>query len=162
MSNFDVTDDMRHIHQYLGENVRFADAKAAVVSAWTGGTIAWLISRIAELLKGGPIAGPAWLVCGVALLILAGSFFFSIMVITPVLKSKNDGGGFVFWGDILRLGKADFKKKILTATAEDAREQLALHIFQLAEICSTKFARVRIAIFGAVVGTALTGLTLFL
>lgn len=129
-------------HDYIGEYVRFSDAKAAIVLTISGALIGslWTI-KAHDLFLNTPIrqwSGATWLSL-VSFLALAASMISGISAIAPRFwkgKTRNP----VFWDGVVEYGSAEayfdwFRSQDRSSLARE----LAHQVFSLSLVCSAKY-----------------------
>jgi len=141
-------------HSYVSDYIRFADAKAGAVIAWSTTVGGALIAK-------GFYDGSAcpwhsiWRLAGLALLI-AGALS-AIAAIGPRLRTSQTRG-FIFWESVLgHGGKAGFTTAAKSITEGEALKHVAEHLFDLAAICRRKYWWVNLGILLALAGSAVSG-----
>jgi hypothetical protein len=150
------------IHQYLREYIALADQKAAFAFAAVTATLAYLASQNAFQLIGLGPSAPVWswraftgLPAAAALVASACS---AIAVVAPRLK-RNDrvSPGTIFWEDIVSYANSrEYSSAVESLTKLQAAEQVRLHCFTLAQICSRKYRILNRSIWIGVGGFGLT------
>ncbi|MBV9124412.1 MAG: hypothetical protein JO112_13715 [Planctomycetes bacterium] len=154
-------------HEYTGELIRFADAKASVILALTTGLLTILFGAKIQrhflkislnltqqdtrdiLLAAGSLG---------SLVSLAVAIGFAISVVVP-RAGKAGRNSLLFWQGILQYqNPQDYVAELFLQNPAQLTMHLAEHLFILARICRTKYLRVRWSIWLAALGGALGGL----
>jgi hypothetical protein len=126
-------------HQYVGQYIQFADAKAGATFAITTGATAFLINApgYIEALK----LGSPWPISTLAILtflLLNTSSVMSFLVIVPRLSKGGDS--LIFWQSVADLpsGPAYANKLASLSEASLATERVS-HTYNLSVVCSRKY-----------------------
>ncbi|HET7229091.1 MAG TPA: Pycsar system effector family protein [Longimicrobium sp.] len=152
-----------HVNQYLNEHVRFSDTKA--------GSVIVLAGAMLSLLYGGgmhrtfaavPIS--EWTLRTVAALVtyvlLGGSVLTASWSMRPRM-ARGVPKGFVFWESILAHGSAaQFVRELNKRSRQELLDHLALQLFAVSGICSTKFRWVGRAVMLCMTGALLAAVVL--
>lgn len=126
------------VHEYTNEYIRFADSKAAILLAASGGLLGWLWSVQTGRPEGAPKTVAFWL-AWIAMSCLLGAAVASALVIAPRLATKQTAG-FLYWGSIMaHQGREVFMKNMKAKRPVDLQEYLGNHLFELACIASAKY-----------------------
>jgi len=143
--------------RYISEYIRFADQKSAFVFAFALGTLGLLFGQHAfDGFASDPLL---WIrnemVYGMAAGLLILSSALSIAAILPRLWA-SEPKGLVYWDGVAKFQSPTQYFEALRAVRRDAlHRELADHCFNLARICSRKYALVRYAIWAAPIGAVL-------
>jgi hypothetical protein len=153
--NQDRVDFLWNVHSYLNEYVRFADAKAGLVVAWTSTLVGVLVAAKFQDGFGRSLLGVVGLVRFVCLL---GGFASAFLAVAPRLGTTQPTG-FVFWKSILaHKTREQFLARLTEQSPKNLEQHVAGHLYDLAETCKSKFAWVNRSIVLAFVGSILSGL----
>jgi hypothetical protein len=149
-------------HDYLGEYVRFSDAKVGVVFTLAGALIGVLWSTRAHEGFNVPLRqweSTVW-VSLLAFLSLAGSICASFYAIAPRFW-KAASYNPIFWDGIAEFETAEnYSRWIRTQSSQSLSEALARQIFTLTYICKAKYRGVCVAIYLLILGAIASGLYL--
>ncbi len=150
-----------HTHSYINEYIRFADAKSAVVIAWSSTLMGVLIANDVHdvafddqrnvLIRAAVV---------VSFLLLSLSFVLAIWAILPRLGTKSVQG-LIFWESVLGYPSAkEFETAVNSATELEMDRELTTHIYDLSCVCRAKYSRVNSAILCATIGSVGSALLL--
>ena len=150
------------VHSYTNDYIKFADTKAAFIITAVGGLIAALVSsRVLDdlhRLRIGNWSAICW-VALVSLALLVASFVSSLAVITPRLASSTTLG-LIFWNHIKKHEDSNkFTKSINSQSTEQIESEVSRHVYDLAGVCGTKYRWIKMAIYTAIPGGILAGIT---
>jgi hypothetical protein len=156
----DRLDFLWKIHGYINDYIRFADNKAAFVTA----SVVVLIGAVVSsgVFDGlGQIPRENWPIhvwCSVgALAFLLLAFLFALWGIKPRLHSTIPKG-FIYWGSVLEHKKdTAYATECHTLTADELELNVSRHIFVLAGICNRKYFWVHLAMWTGAIGGMLAG-----
>lgn len=144
-----------HVNQYLNEHVRFSDTKAGSVIVLAGAMLSLLYGAgLHRTFAHAPI-GDWTLRTGAALVtyVLLGSAVMAAAWSMRPRMARNFPKGYVFWESILAHGSAaKFVLDLNRRTRQELLDHLALQLYAVSGICSTKFRWV-----GRAVALCLTG-----
>ena len=150
-----------NVHSYINEHIRFGDAKALVIVAWSSALIGALygVNAHSAFMDKKFSTNVDWSATGWALMsllsfiILVVSFVLAIIAVRPNLRSSQKLG-LVFWESVLgyRTG-ANYHEAFTGTTENDLVQNLTHHIFDLSGVASSKFRWVNVAIIFAVLGS---------
>lgn len=134
----------RHVHSYLNDYIRLADAKAAAALVVASAMMGFLADSVGAFsVDEIDVPKTAWFSAAMSVNVLA--VLATIVVIWPRLGSGN-GGGLIYWRDILRFGEADnYAKTVASLTNNEAVKQVAVHNWYLAKIADVKYNRLLLA-----------------
>lgn len=126
------------VHEYTNEYIRFADSKAAILLAASGGILGWLWSVQASHGDAAP-KSPAFWLAWIAMSFLLAAAIAGALVIAPRLNTKQVAG-FLYWGSIVEhQSREAFITALKTKRPVELQEHLANHLFELAGIASAKY-----------------------
>lgn len=154
-------DHLWRVHSYIGEMIRFADAKAGFTLAVSGAVLGALVALDQTPGHGLREAWrwPQWC-CLLAYLLLATSAVAGAWCVRPRLRGAP-GKGFVFWKNIAAFhSHADFAREFFDQPQVALDQQLAESVHDLALICETKYRFLEIAVFTGIAGSLLGALAL--
>jgi hypothetical protein len=147
-----------NVNHYIGENVRFSDTKAGSVIVLSGAVLSLLYSGGFHHTFARPLG--EWRLSGVAALLtflcLGGAVLAAAWSIRPRLV-RNFSAGYVFWEAILAHGSSQaFVVELNRRTRRELLDHLAVQIFSVSAVASTKFRWVAratlLCMSGAVLG----------
>lgn len=148
----DGDDFLWHVHAYVNEYIRFADAKAGFLVALTSATLWVLFSANLSTLLGGTPWGWAARFGAAALLFLSISLICSMIVVFPRMDS-HPGEGLLFWNAIAEHKTAAAFKRAVEGLSPSARTaQISTHLHSLAKVAKQKYRWVNYAVISGVVG----------
>jgi hypothetical protein len=149
------SDYLWNTHKYKNDYIRFADTKAAF-------TVTFCSAIIAALFKGdfhklflaaAPLSwtSSAWMSLG-SFFSLAIAIGCGVWAIRPRLASRQPKG-LIYWGGIVEHGSAEtFWSFMKTQSQEQLTENLAHHVFRLAQLAKQKYFWVSISMTAAAAG----------
>ena len=144
-----------HVNEYLNEHVRFSDTKAGSVIVLAGAMLSLLYGAgLHRTFAQAPI-GDWTLRTGAALVtyVLLGSSVMAAAWSMRPRMARNFPKGYVFWESILAHGSAaKFVIDLNRRSRQELLDHLALQLYAVSGICSTKFRWV-----GRSVALCLTG-----
>jgi hypothetical protein len=175
------------LHSYIGENIRFSDAKAALAITVSSALLASLLSTGAHHYffpsrfdLDHPALRPTLLGASalLAYILLLGSILSAVRSILPhltsegpkdasfvtkiqtyFLKTSHSKKGLIYWGDILAYGDAgEFWDALSRSTKDGLAKSLAEHVYVLAKIADRKFLHINRSILLTVLGGIFAGL----
>ncbi len=148
-------DFMWKVHDYVSNNIRFADTKAALSFAFSSGLLSWITSqhnRFADP-KAFGVFPTILLWTGVACL-LASILLFAWSLI-PRLWARTKKG-LIFWEQVALYDNGNAYESALEKAGEPGLDAaLAEHIHIMARLASRKFALIGTGVMLAAAGTAL-------
>lgn len=159
-------DFLWHTHQYLSEQARFCDAKAAFAGAIAAALLGGLHGAKAHVpLLQAPYSQwsiATWLAL-VGSLLLSGAILLAIGTVFPRLRSTQ-AKGFVFWSSITAYGSFELLRTSFQAQSADSlSDHLLHHVFDIAtEVCVPKFRTVSWCVWALVAGSFLAAAALLL
>ena len=138
------------VHQYLREQIAFADQKAAFVFAGTAALLAYLRETQVfgtALRSSGPITGFARGSAVLAIGALIATALLALVVVFPRLRTSNRDG-LVFWAAVRRAGRTqdEYMNVVRSLDSAATREEVARHAYDLAGIAQRKYSVLRLAI----------------
>ena len=130
-----------NLNNYIGENVRFSDTKAGSVIVLSGAVLSLLFSGGFHRTFARPFG--EWKLSAVAALLtfmcLGGAVLAAAWSIRPRLV-RNFSAGYVFWESILAHGSSQtFVQELNRRTRRELLDHLAVQIFSVSAVASTKF-----------------------
>ena len=139
------------IHQYVRENIRNADQKAAFFFAASTAALGYLLAHQVVRRWLAPALAIEDYVSMVAVAGLMGASGFFLSVVFPRLTSSIPG--LIFFKEIAaHSGANDYAESALaTPVAELARTKLR-HAYDLAQVCRTKYRLLRVGFRAGLVG----------
>jgi len=179
-SGGDAAEFLWQVHAYVNEYVRFADAKAAVLIAWTSALAGVLMAAdVHHNVTRANIAG-SWAsvsagatFLAVATVIAFGglglAFAAAVACVRPRLPSTQqfkllklvgmsrgaDTEGFIFWESVRAFEDgAAYGSRVATASRGELAEGIAGHIYDLSGVCRAKYRWLNVGLIVAIVGTA--------
>ncbi len=144
-----------HVHSYINDNIRFADTKAHLV-------IGWATALAGALAASGFYHAMVWPWPALGrlsgLVVLVFSVVFGVCVIRPRLRTSQTEG-FIYWLSILgHRNRDDYLRAVDSIGANEAGRHVAVHNYDLSEICKSKYWWVNLSVFAALLGGILSGL----
>jgi hypothetical protein len=142
--------------RYLIEFVRFADQKAAFANALPIGVLAFLYN--AEIYVEFTNDVVLWIQshpsAAVASLMMVASFGCLLGVVLPRLWMSSDHTlTRIFWEDVAAMGSAEkYSEQIMAAGSDKLHQELAVHCFTLARICTRKYELLKFGMWSAAAG----------
>jgi hypothetical protein len=149
-----------HLSNYLNDHVRFSDTKAGSVVVLSGAVLSLLYSGGFQHAFAAPFS--QWGLGTVAALLsfscLGASVLLSAWSMRPRLV-RNYSTGFIFWESILAHGSAEaYVRQLNRQSRRQLLDHLAVQIYNVSGVASTKFKWVGRAVImsmvGALLGTA--------
>jgi len=169
------------VHDYTGDYVRHADAKAGVCTTWSAALLGVLLTGnkhklfVNTRLSLGAIDWKVTLCASLSLcafVLLASAFLCAVLCVLPrlyrlaprtVTWEQRNAKRFVYWEDILGFGSEEaFAKGIGEQSTAALLEHLAKHVFTLSDIACRKYWWVDLSICFAVIGSALAVIVVLL
>ena len=144
--------------KYLCDYIRFADQKAAFISAASVGLLSYLASQ--RVYRDAFTVPLYWLqhepLMAVGSLLLLAACFLSAMAVLP-RRTWKDLESLVFWEGVRRYDSADsYCAALTTYGAKGLNRQLAQHCYSLAAVCTRKYQYVNLAMWLTGIGSLLT------
>lgn len=151
-----------NLNHYIGENVRFSDTKAGSVIVLSGAVLSLLYSGGFHHTFARPLG--EWRLDAVAALLtfmcLGGAVLAAAWSIRPRLV-RNFAAGYVFWESILAHGSSQaFVQELNRRTRRELLDHLAVQIFSVSAVASTKFRWVGRATLLCMTGAVLGAIVL--
>jgi len=152
-----------HVNQYLNEHVRFSDTKAGSVIVLSGALLSMLYGGgLHRTFAAVPFG--EWRLRSVAAMVtfalLGASVFASGWSMRPRLV-RNFATGYVFWESILAHGSATaFVHDLNLRSRQELLDHLAVQLYAVSGICSTKFRWVGRAVVLCLTGALLAAVVL--
>ncbi len=140
------------VHQYVNEYIRFADAKAGFLFAFTSGATGFLYSKsILHPLMQASICSwttLGWLsFLGFAALTVAGVAAF--WVVKPRLQPKNDDG-LIFWETVAaKLDANAYVGEVTGLTGSGMVSEVVDHTYQLSRVARYKYRWLNVSIWAS-------------
>lgn len=140
------------VHDYVCQQIQFADQKAAVVFGVVTGLLAYLHAngltwRWFGDAGGGPLAG-------VSVLFLVSGGIAALLVVLPRLSGSR--GGLIFWRYVAQLSDGeDYAQRIIRASAGELVRERLRHCHELSRVCRAKYRILNVAVWLGSVGAAL-------
>jgi hypothetical protein len=168
ISNDERDSFLWNVHSYTREHIRFADTKAAVVTAWSSGLLGVLLTAKLHhyftqsrfTLADAEFATSCFGITSfVAFACLTGAFVLAIWATAPRLWTSHQKG-FLFWESILahRTSK-EFWSRFSEQRGQELTRHTTEHLFDLARVCTAKYRRVNWSIVLASIGSVAAGIT---
>ncbi len=132
----------RHVHGYLNDYIRLADAKAAALFVIASGMLGFLLdsARPIDRLDSGETV---WFF--VAVTMNAFVIVLSVFVTGPRL-TRGSTGGLIFWKDILTWQTPTAYAKSIAELVDDRKvAEVATHNWHLADVADRKYKLLGIA-----------------
>lgn len=147
------SDFLWHVHSYTNEYIRFGDAKAGFIVAWSGALLSVLVSTGKHaLLCQCPFTSWWFWVAAAAFATQGVSFLFAVLAIRPRLSTESPKG-FIYWGSIRGHSSLDeFREAVRNANPNDFLDALSGHLFTLAQIAVEKYYWINRGILWSVAG----------
>lgn len=152
-----------HVNQYLNEHVRFSDTKAGSVIVLAGALLSMLYGGgMHRTFAAVPIS--EWSLRTVAALVtyllLGGAVMAAAWTMRPRMV-KSVPTGYVFWESILAHGSpAAFVRNLNLRSRQELLDHLAVQLYVVSGICSTKFRWVGRAVMLCLAGALLAAMVL--
>ncbi|HYH82231.1 MAG TPA: Pycsar system effector family protein [Longimicrobium sp.] len=152
-----------NVNQYLNEHVRFSDTKAGSVIVLSGALLSMLYGGgLHRTFAAVPLG--AWRLRGVAALVtfllLGGSVLAAAWSMRPRLV-RGFARGYVFWESILAHGSPmAFVRDLNLRSRQELLDHLAIQLYAVSGICSTKFRWVGRAVVLCLTGAMLAAVVL--
>lgn len=152
-----------HVNEYLNEHVRFSDTKAGSVIVLAGALLSMLYGGgMHRTFAAVPVS--EWSLRTVAALVtyllLGGAVMAAAWSMRPRMV-KSVPRGYVFWESILAHGSpANFVLALNKRSRQELLDHLALQLYIVSGICSTKFRWVGRAVMLCLTGATLAALVL--
>jgi len=151
-----------NLNNYIGENVRFSDTKAGSVIVLAGAVLSLLYSGGFHRTFALPLG--QWHLSAVAALLtfmcLGGAVLAAAWSIRPRLV-RNFSAGYVFWESILAHGSSQaFVQELNRRTRRELLDHLAVQIYSVSAVASTKFRWVGRATLLCMAGAVLGAIVL--
>ena len=154
------------VHDYVNNYIRFADAKAGAILAFSVAMIGALFS--AKMHAGFTATSPGnWGLPEMLSVVAFGSLAISVFVaagaIKPRLLNTKQDPGFVFWENILAHKEPQvFWDAYAPQGQPDLEKNLAYHLFDLCRVCRSKYLWVAISLWAGLVGGFLGAMLILL
>jgi hypothetical protein len=157
-----MEDYLWHVNHYIGENVRFSDTKAGSVIVLSGAVLSLLYSGGFHHSFARPLG--EWRLDGLAALLtflcLGGAVLAAAWSIRPRLV-RNFSAGYVFWESILAHGSSqEFVSQLNRRSRHELLDHLAVQIYSVSAVASTKFRWVARATLLCMTGAVLGAIVL--
>jgi hypothetical protein len=152
-----------NINQYIGENVRFSDTKAGSVIVLSGAVLSLLqTGGFHHSFADHPLG--EWTLGSLAALLtflcLGGAVLAAAWSIRPRLV-RNFSAGYVFWESILAHGSSQaFVAELNRRSRRELLDHLAVQIYSVSAVASTKFRWVARAMMLCMAGAVLGAIVL--
>jgi Family of unknown function (DUF5706) len=151
------------INQYLNEHVRFSDTKAGSVIVLSGALLSMLYGGgLHRTFAAVPIG--AWRLRSIAAMVTFAMLGASVMAAAWSMRPRlvrNFAKGYVFWESILAHGSpAAFVRDLNLRTRQELLDHLAVQLYAVSGICSTKFRWVGRAVMLCLTGAMLAAVVL--
>lgn len=132
----------RFTHEYLREQVMFADQKAAALFATATALLAYQRERgVIDALQRGSVAtgGIGWWAGAASVALLTATALLAMLVVVPRLgATRNDG--LVFWrGRSSQIGQTAYASEVAGLTIAGTAAEVARHAHDLAVVCRAKY-----------------------
>lgn len=151
-----------HVNHYIGENVRFSDTKAGSVIVLSGAVLSMLYTGGFHRSFARPLG--EWRLGSLAALLtflcLGGAVLAAAWSIRPRLV-RNFSAGYVFWESILAHGSSHaFVAELNRRSRRELLDHLAVQIYSVSAVASTKFRWVGRAMLLCMAGAVLGAIVL--
>lgn len=152
-----------HVNQYLNEHVRFSDTKAGSVIVLAGALLSMLYGGgMHRTFAAVPVS--EWSLRTVAALLtyllLGGAVMAAAWTMRPRMV-KSVPMGYVFWESILAHGSpAAFVRNLNKRSRQELLDHLAVQLYVVSGICTTKFRWVGRAVILCLAGALLAAVVL--
>lgn len=158
-----------NVHQYLNEYIRFGDQKAGAVLAWVSALLGICLTlgipdfftkvgfTLIDIQAKATVLGVLSLL---AVTFLCSAFLLAAKSILPNLHSTQ-GKGMIFWENIRRYEKADYRDGYSALSSEQLLVQVTEHISDLSRVCHSKYFLLALSLYCALFGSVCTVLVIF-
>ncbi|AZI35292.1 hypothetical protein NT2_17_00140 [Caenibius tardaugens NBRC 16725] len=146
---------------YVRHYIQLADAKAGVGFGVISGVLAYLLGKdaVREILWH-PALSAKFGITATAILFLIVSAICAFLVIAPRLRSSPGDAGLVFFGDVGGRASGDeYVSDIASRSDSDLTAARLRHCFDVARVCTRKYALLKKSIWLALPGLALAMVT---
>lgn len=146
-----------HQHSYVTECIKFADQKAAFVFAASTGLLCYLFkSGLHKLWLKPPLTwSPGDLLCFTGMACLLIGLCFAAAVVVPRLHATHSG--LVFFRSVTEFETAEtYASEVLSSPEPLLTRSILKHTYDLSKVCSSKYAKLAIALWGTSIGVALS------
>jgi hypothetical protein len=153
-----------HLSGYLNDHVRFSDTKAGSVVVLSGAVLSLLYSGGFHRGISQPLSqwGLGTVISALSFSCLGASVLFSAWSMRPRLV-RNYSTGFIFWESILAHGSADaYVRRLNRQSRRQLLDHLAVQIYNVSSVASTKFRWVGRAVMLSMIGAFLGAAVLVL
>lgn len=150
-----------HQHIYVTEYIKLADQKAAVIFAAVTGMLCYFFNTGLQKMWLKPIQTWSALdfLCLLAMLSLAIGLCAACAVLVPLLRKSHRG--LVFFGSVAEFESSTaYASEALSTPHQRLTRAILQHTYDLSKTCSTKYTKLVVAIWGAIIGTVLSVLVL--
>jgi hypothetical protein len=152
-----------HQHSYVTEYIKLADQKAAVVLAVSTGLLCYLFKNgLHKLWMKAPLTwGLPDVLCFFGMAGLLVGLCLAAAVVVPWLRKTHRG--LVFFRSVTEFESATvYASEVLSSPDPLLTRAILKHTYDLSKVCSSKYAKLGIALWASSVGIALSVLALLL
>ncbi len=143
------------VHDYVSNNTRFADTKAALAFAFSSGLLSWITAHHARFADAAAFGFFSTLLLWAGVTCLLSSTLLFAWALIPRLWARTQKG-LIFWEQVALYDSGEAYNAALSKTDEKGLEQaLADHIHIMARLASRKFSLIGVGVTLAALGTVL-------